>query len=178
MCPCCFIRRLSKSTVTEFMMTVINSIKKNDHSAEEVWMEGLEKKKEGNFNPQNEEQILMKIGRTLHWFRLETKTFEIDEITYSVNFVEFLYIDYFILLSCRVKKYGGESKKLKCWADPPDGILCLHRADECKSLLVDQHWCVHARESTGVHSSSLLHEQWTFLWWLSIIIFMVGWVLL
>ena len=25
-----------------------------------------------------------------------------------------------------------------------DGIQCPHRADECKSLLVGQHWCVYA----------------------------------
>ena len=30
-----------------------------------------------------------------------------------------------------------------------DSTQCLYKADECKFLLVGQHWCVHVQESIG-----------------------------
>ena len=52
-----------------------------------------------------------------------------------------------------------------------DGIQCLYKADECKSLLVTQHWYVHVHRRMLVKSSSLPLQHllltllaW-FVWW-------------
>ena len=58
---------------------------------------------------------------------------------------------------------------------PPDGIQGLHRANECKFLLINQHWWVCIMESIGkwmsLMSLSLLHQQspscFTHLTWTS-----------
>ena len=99
-----------------------------------------------NHVSQNVSPKIYKDKKMIYLFYLEIVTLK--------EFSLYLFVSIYYSVSSPLSRHGNNMDSLdsllpsipishEFLVSPLDNIQCLHRADECKFLLVDQHWCVH-----------------------------------